>query len=74
MEERITMLNDFFCNGIEKCDEYEDYLTHTIGVLGIGLMASHAMHELYWKMEPKERLSMDNWHDYFVSKEIKFHL
>jgi hypothetical protein len=45
-----------------------------IGVLGVGLMASHAMHELYWKMEPKERFSMDNWHDYFVSKEIKFHL
>jgi hypothetical protein len=69
-----TALNDFFCNGIERCQEYEDYLSYMIGVLGVGLMACHAMWKLYWDMEPKERFSMDNWHDYFVGKEIKFHL
>ena len=66
-------LNDFFYNGIESCQDYEDYLTHMTEVLAVDAMAAYSMNELYWQMGPRERLQMDDWHTYFKSQGIRFH-
>ncbi len=68
MEDRKANFDDFFCNGIEKCNEYEDYLTFMIGVLNVELMTAHKLFELYWKMNPVERMRLDKWFDYFTQE------
>jgi hypothetical protein len=68
MEDRKANFDDFFSNGIEKCNEYEDYLTFMIGVLNVELMTAHKLHELYWKMNPVERMQMDQWFDFFTQE------
>ena len=68
MEDRKATFDDFFSNGIEKCEEYEDYLAYMTGVLEVERLTANKIFDLYWDMDPIQRMRFEGWFDYFTQE------